>query len=73
MAYGLNLSEEELELLERMLLGEEGDIRSEHRRTRNPEFRSEIEHRMELQHRILDSIEQAKRRVVAMKARPFPG
>ncbi len=73
MAYGINLTDEELAFLAGLLRREMGDIRSEHRRTRNPDFRSQIEHTMKLQRRIFKTIEEARERESRILARPSPG
>ena len=49
MVRDINLTHEEL-----------GDTRSERRRTRNPDFRRTIEHRLELMEHMLAAIRQAQ-------------
>jgi len=72
MAYSITLSEEEIVLLEDLLHHELGNIASEHRRTRNPEFRHEIEHRKELEQRLLSIVEHARGRGASEAAGRFP-
>ena len=74
MSYSITLTEEEIDLLEELLRSELGSIRSEHRRTRNPEFRGAVEHRKELEQRVLDMIERARScAVAAERVHTFPG
>ncbi len=73
MACGITLTSEEVDLMENLLNREIYETRSEHRRTRNPEFRSQIERRIELQEHILKTIQQAKMRAPTLMARPCPG
>ena len=60
MVRGIMLTDEELGILEELLRQELGNTRSEYRRTRNPDFRSGIQHRMKLERHILQTIEQAR-------------
>ncbi|MHC4294516.1 MAG: hypothetical protein ACYSTL_02920 [Planctomycetota bacterium] len=74
MAYGIMLTGEEIRTLEDLLNREMGVIRVERRRTRNPEFRSQVEHQMAVHRRILETIERAKSRGEGkLAARPCPG
>ncbi len=73
MAYGINLTDEEFRLLEDLLRRELTDTRSEHRRTRNPEFRSQIEHQLDLLRRLLVTMEELSERPSTILARPCPG
>ncbi len=73
MACAINLTEDELGLLAGLLQRELGSVRSEYRRTRNPDFRSHIQHAMKMETHILQSIEEVQNRQTKLVARPHPG
>ena len=54
MPHEVYLSEEEALDLNRLLRREVNESRVELRRTRNPHFRDEIQHRIELEEHVLD-------------------
>ena len=62
MAYQIDLSDEELDELDLVLRQEFRSTRIELRRTRNPEYRGEVRHHMDLVEHILESLGSAKSR-----------
>ena len=62
MQHTLLVSDEDLAELESLLRSELKDAHSELRRTRNPQFREQIRHRMELAEHLLGVISRSSTR-----------
>lgn len=60
MNHLVTLSDQELTLLEELLKHETIQFKSEHRRTRNRDFREELERRESLAEFLLEKIEQVR-------------
>lgn len=56
MRHHIALTDEELRHLAEALERDLGDTHTEHRRTRNPDFREGLEHRISLMERLLEKI-----------------
>ncbi|MCD4823888.1 MAG: hypothetical protein K8S55_04730 [Phycisphaerae bacterium] len=57
MQHMMTLSDQEIEVLDGLLHAEVSDARIELRRTSNYKFRAVVQHRIDMEERILDKIE----------------
>ncbi len=62
MTRTIHLSDEELAVLDEILQAEMDSDKTELRRTRNSSFRAEVQHRIELTERLIESVHRAETR-----------